>query len=193
MIDKWSNIGYLLDGSSKMKNVYNLVQKHRIMEHLSEFNPIIIGTIPIGIDIENSDIDIACEVDDYDYFIKVVSERFSKYNEFKVRRSYDYGRENVNINFYADYFMVELFAETIPVIKQNGYRHMIIEERLLRLGGQPLRDKIIDFKKSGIKTEPAFAALLNLSGNPYAKLLELEKLCDEELAKIIQGAEIDFR
>lgn len=40
---------------------------------------------------------------------------------------------------------------------------------------------IIALKRDGVKTEPAFAKLLNLNGNPYEELLNLEFLTDKEI------------
>ncbi|MGL5579695.1 MAG: DUF4269 domain-containing protein, partial [Cetobacterium sp.] len=47
------------------------------------------------------------------------------------------------------------------------------------------RQKIIELKKDGMKTEPAFAFLLKLEGNPYDKILELENYSDYELIKLL--------
>jgi hypothetical protein len=50
---------------------------------------------------------------------------------------------------------------------------MIIESRILKEKGIDFKEKIIKLKSSGIKTEPAFAKLLGLNGNPYVELLKL--------------------
>ena len=47
-----------------------------------------------------------------------------------------------------------------------------------------LKSKVIELKQSGQKTEPAFAALLQLQGDPYAAMLKLEKLSDDELVSL---------
>lgn len=52
---------------------------------------------------------------------------------------------------------------------------MLIEYNLLKTYGDPFRERIIQLKKQGIKTEPAFAQLLGLKGDPYLALLDLEK------------------
>jgi len=51
---------------------------------------------------------------------------------------------------------------------------MLIENKILEQEGKQFRKKIIALKEQGYKTEPAFATLLGLEGNPYEALLELE-------------------
>ena len=48
---------------------------------------------------------------------------------------------------------------------------MIIEYKILELHGEVFRQEIIKLKSKGLKTEPAFAKLLGLVGNPYEELL----------------------
>jgi hypothetical protein len=50
---------------------------------------------------------------------------------------------------------------------------MIIEHRVLIEKGEKFRQEIIKLKRQGLKTEPAFAKLLGLDGNPYEALLKL--------------------
>ncbi|MNK30599.1 hypothetical protein D3C87_490190 [compost metagenome] len=51
---------------------------------------------------------------------------------------------------------------------------MLIEHQILQEKGEDFRLKIIALKRNGYKTEPAFAKLLNLQGNPYLDLLKYE-------------------
>jgi hypothetical protein len=64
----------------------------------------------------------------------------------------------------------------------NPVRHMIVEERLLRLGGPEVREQIRSLKAQGLKTEPAFAVVFQLPGDPYKTLLQLAELAEEKLA-----------
>jgi hypothetical protein len=89
------------------------------------------------------------------------------------------------INFVVDGIEIEIFASKEKSIKTNGYRHMIIEFRILKLADKKFKRKIIELKKLGIKTEPAFAQLLKLKGDSYDALLEYEKLKDEEIKEIL--------
>ncbi len=55
-----------------------------IFKILKGYNPILVGTIPI--DIGKSDLDIICEVYDFDKFEKVLNLSFNKYERFNIKR-----------------------------------------------------------------------------------------------------------
>ena len=48
-----------------------------------------------------------------------------------------------------------------------------MEHRVLLAKGEEFRQEVINLKRQGWKTEPAFAKLLGLNGNPYEELLKL--------------------
>ncbi len=52
---------------------------------------------------------------------------------------------------------------------------MIIEHKILSSKNDKFRAEIIQLKKEGLKTEPAFARLLGLQGNPYEELLKVKE------------------
>jgi hypothetical protein len=83
--------------------------------------------------------------------------------------------EAIVANFSIDGIAIEIFGQNIPTREQNGYRHMLIEHRILQERGEVFREAVIALKKSGIKTEPAFAQLLQIEGDPYLGLLEYKK------------------
>jgi hypothetical protein len=66
---------------------------------------------------------------------------------------------------------------------------MIIEGRLLCLGASvSLRERVVALRQAGLKTEPAFAKLLALAGDPYAALLELESQSAAQLTALLARA-----
>jgi hypothetical protein len=182
----FGNISYLLKGNDKQKRAYKVLKKIEVFDVLTKFNPILVGTIPINIDIENSDLDIMCEVYDFDEFEKVLRTNFYKMKKFKINRYEKDGIKNMVSKFICDEFIIEIFGQSLPTVEQNGYKHMLIEKRLLNIGGDSFKRKIIQLKKEGIKTEPAFAKCLNIEGNPYNELLKLEYFNDEKLSKMIE-------
>ena len=50
---------------------------------------------------------------------------------------------------------------------------MLIEHEILELKGPPFKAVILELKRAGLKTEPAFAKALGLTGNPYEELLKV--------------------
>lgn len=177
----FKDITYLKKGNIKQRKSYEILTKLDIFNILYEFNPILVGTIPIEIDVENSDLDIICEVKDFDNFSKLLEDNFNEYINFTIM----YYKENLVLvcNFEVEGIEIEIYGSRENTDLANGYRHMLIEYRLLLLGGETFRNNIIDLKKSGLKTEPAFANLLKIKGNPYEELLLLEKSSDEEIVK----------
>ncbi len=64
---------------------------------------------------------------------------------------------------------------------------MVVEDRILRLGGERTREEIVILKKSGLKTEPAFARYLGIYGNPYDELLKLEEYSDKKIRDMLDN------
>ncbi|CEN92715.1 MAG: DUF4269 domain-containing protein [Paraclostridium sordellii] len=184
MANDFFNIGYLRVGNDIQKLAYELLNKINIFDILKKYNPILVGTIPIEINIENSDLDIICEVYNIAEFKKIMKDNFSNFNEFKINKVND---KILVINFIVEKFEIEVYAQNLKSINQNGYKHMIIENRILSLGGAKVRDEIIYFKKNGLKTEPAFAKILGLNGNPYDELLKIDNLSDTEIRRMLKG------
>lgn len=174
MID-FTKLDYLKSGNEKQKRAYELLTKHKLFEKLEFYSPILAGTIPIEIDIEESDLDIICEVDlkfEEDFLDDLMFSRFIPGDiEVKVDYPIINGEKSITINFMLEEFPIEIFAQNKPTTQQNAYLHMIAEHKILQEKGEEFKQKIIDLKKKGIKTEPAFGMLLNLE-NPYEDLLK---------------------
>jgi hypothetical protein len=83
-------------------------------------------------------------------------------------------------------FPIQVFGQPRPVIEQNAYRHMVVEGRLLAIGGEKARQEIQRLKRNGLKTEPAFARYFNLQGDPYEVLLQLSRLNESELKSKVE-------
>jgi hypothetical protein len=163
------------------------VRNSGILTILAAFDPHLAGTPPLGIALPASDLDVLCHAPDAAAFSRVVWEAFSAYPEFSLRQWTSDGRP-VIASFYAFGWPFEIFGAAIPVHQQQGWRHFEIERRLLALGGEAFRAEIMEARRTNMKTEPAFAAVLGLGGNPYEALLALESRADEELAGLLRQA-----
>lgn len=152
-----------------------MLKEHRVLKKLVSFQPLLAGTVPLGIELENSDLDIVCCWQDKDHFIDIVEQHFSTYPQFVLQEKIIGGTTTVIANFWVECFEVELFGQQIPPQEQAAYRHMLIEHKLLLLHGEAFKQQVIHLKQQGHKTEPAFAKLLGLQGDPYEALLLLEQ------------------
>ncbi len=165
------NIYYLKHGNQRQQSAYQTLISHQIMEKLEAYAPILTGTIPINIDIESSDLDIICYWENKGNFIEALTTLFAAEEDFHLHESLVGDQETIVCNFKVDTFEIEVFGQNIPSENQNAYRHMLIEHQILKREGEDFRLKVIELKKNGYKTEPAFAKLLDLEGNPYHALL----------------------
>jgi hypothetical protein len=163
------------------------VERSGVLGTLSAFGPRVAGTPPLGLDLPGSDIDILCHAPDLHTFAAVLWTAFSDYPDFSMRQWVDAERP-VIASFEAEGWQFEIFGQARPVAEQQGWRHFLVEQRLLGIGGPWLRTAVMAKRREGAKTEPAFAAALNLQGDPYQALLELEHWSDRVLAELITTA-----
>ncbi|MCV9387945.1 DUF4269 domain-containing protein [Reichenbachiella ulvae] len=167
-------LDYLSKGSPRQVEAFRLLQEQRWMEWLQPYHPILVGTIPINIDVAGSDLDIICEVSDLEHFGQFLKSKFQFESSFQVHLKSINQIASVVAKFEKEGYDIEIFGQNVPTQKQDAYRHMLVEHRILQERGDRFRKQIIDLKKQGVKTEPAFAQLLGLKGNPYQALLDLE-------------------
>lgn len=173
MID-FTTLDYLNSGSPIQRQVFDLLMRHKIFERLSQFTPILAGTFPIDIAIENSDLDVLCCWKNRQEFVDCLHREFGTAMGFDLRQTTIGAHPTVIANLTIDSFDFEVFGQCVPVTEQNAYRHLIIEHAILEKRGVAFKNEIIRLKKSGIKTEPAFAQLLGLSGDSYEALLNYQ-------------------
>ncbi|WP_299402189.1 DUF4269 domain-containing protein [Acaryochloris sp. IP29b_bin.148] len=162
----------------------SVIENLDLLRILQDFNPCVIGTPPLGIDVSTSDIDIACSAQDLSLFRRCSHENFGRFDDY---RCYDFAAQNlpsVMVQFNSMGWQIELFCQAIPTEQQWGVRHFRIEQRLLELEPN-LRIAVQQLKQRGIKTEPAFAHILGLAGDPYIALLELEQIGHRTLKHLI--------
>lgn len=170
----FTNIEYLKSGNMRQKKAYQELKQLDIFDKLKAYNPILTGTIPIDIDIPDSDLDIICECANHSKFSSIVTRHFGHKNGFKITSSQWNGIKATIAKFRIDSFEIEIFGQNIRTEQQNAYKHMLIEYQVLNKMGKDFRISIRKLKQEGLKTEPAFAKLLGLTGNPYEELLKFE-------------------
>jgi hypothetical protein len=170
----FDNIEYLRNGNDKQRRAYRTLTENNIFESLKLFSPILAGTIPINIDTDESDLDVICHYIKKVDFIETLIKDFHKIASFILTEQTINNRETVVANFSLEGFKIEIFGQNRPSKEQESFRHMIVENELLRAHGENFRQQVVRLKREGLKTEEAFAKLLGLAGNPYEELLNYE-------------------
>lgn len=171
---EFDTIAYLKHGNEKQRQVYHLLTGQGIMSALLIFEPILVGTIPISVDTDGSDIDIICCFSDKEQFSETLCQLFGEKDGFQLSEHQLQDTSAIIANFRIGMFEIEVFGQNVPTRQQLAYRHLLIEHRLLQQKGEGFRQQIIELKRKGFKTEPAFAYLLDLKGDPYTELLHYE-------------------
>ncbi|RAU93196.1 DUF4269 domain-containing protein [Paenibacillus sp. YN15] len=184
-------IAYLALGNARQQEACRALRKLRMMEELEQYHPVLVGTVPIDVDIPGSDLDVICQVKEgkQKAFEALLKKVFGGLDGFEYAARVVDGLPRQVGRFRHGGWMVEVFGQPVPVEEQNGYRHMVVEDRLLELLGDGGREAIRRLKLQGLKTESAFARLLQLEGDPYLKLLEMYNWTPEQLEELVRGRE----
>jgi len=160
------------------------LERAEVLAKLSAFDPHIVGTPPLGLELPESDIDVLCFAPDADAFARAVWDAFSMRQGFRVWQWI--GSDRPVVATFADAgWTIEVFGQARPIPEQSGWRHFIVERRLLAFGGEAFRLAVLARRHDGMKTEPAFAAVLGLTGDPYEALFSLEARPDAELTSLL--------
>lgn len=104
----------LKNGNQKQIRAFEILTQNKILLNLVEFDPILVGTIPINIDIENSDLDIICYWKNKIDFIEKLHSFFARENDFTIREAIINESESVIVNFKIDDFEIEVLDKTFP-------------------------------------------------------------------------------
>ena len=171
-MNRFLTINYLKTGSNRQQQAYKELIELEIMERLEIYKPLLAGTIPIGIDIPSSDLDIICCCTNHSVFSTELIKLFGKQKNFKITTKLVFEIQTTFATFDGQEFPVEIFCQQKESVQQNAFRHMLVEHQILEQKGEDFKAKIIDLKKSGVKTEPAFSQLLGLKGDSYTELLK---------------------
>jgi len=185
MLPDWHDITYLQHGSAPQRRAFAVLRRHVLLGHLRAHDPVLVGTFPLDLTVPGSDLDIICEVSDWEVFREALA-GFAAFLGYAVRPAAT-AEPALVASFEVEGLAVEVFGQALPTACQNGYRHLVVEARLLALGGAALRQRVLALKAGGVKTEPAFAQVLGLPGNPYQALLALEA-CDEAALAALVGS-----
>ena len=157
------------------RKIWSAIEKSDVLSVLKEYSPLIAGTFPLNMQIDNSDLDFLIRLKNKDELKALSTKTWGGLRGFKIKESEVDGLETVIVKFSIDGVQFEIFAQDLEPVKQKAYKHFLVEERLVKIKGPQFLRQVVDLKNRGMKTEPAIATILNLKGDPYVALLDLQK------------------
>lgn len=185
--EKFAGTDYLRCGGERQRAAWQVLGGEGLFAALERYEPVLAGTVPIGIDVRGSDLDIVCryaESEGTEAFTRNMRSLFGLEKDFSVHRRQ--GSDIVLCRFEKGGFPVEIYASPEDPLSSRAFRHMVVEYRILRLAPPEFRDEVIKLKDGGVKTEPAFARLLGLDGDPYEAMILLEDYSDRGLLNLLK-------
>lgn len=183
------SIDYLESGSARQRRAYKTLRELDVLRRVAACSgddiglgeaPALAGSLPLDLASEESDIDIVTYAPDLKTFAGILRHEFGENEAFQSQRGISLGVATLMTTFRFGGENLEIFSQNVLVPRQNAIVHLLVEERLLRLGGDDFREKILNARRSGQKTELAFGEVLGLE-DPYRELLTYEDLSDNEL------------
>lgn len=158
------------------QKVWNAISDSQILKHFKSLHPLIAGTFPLSVNLSTSDVDVLLHSDNLASMEKNLKELYSNQPDFEITKSEVDGLPTLICQFCWDQVPFEVFAQNRHPVEQKAYRHFLVEERLLKLGGDDFFQKILSARADGLKTELAFGKVLDLQNDPYEELLTLQQL-----------------
>lgn len=170
----------------------SLTQAYNNFVHLSGLgahDPLLAGSLPVGLYMSNSDLDVLVGHTEWQTFSKDFFEKI------KTQAT------NATYKLEADYALINLayrgvpfeiyFAEKPPILQRAG-RHLQIEARLIQLFPRALQI-LKKLRTQGMKTEPAFAQAFHIEGDPYEELERWSNLTDANLYDVVSKLHHAFK
>ena len=157
------------------QKVWQALEASRVLEVFKPNEPLVAGTFPLGVFNKASDLDILL-------FSRNLNETQDQIANQKNWGPIEISRKRINqletivARFRFMDVPFEIFAQARHTVLQQAYRHFLIEEKALKYKGTLFFERIVDLRRQGLKTEPAFALALGLEGDPYKELLSYEKM-----------------
>lgn len=169
-------------------DIWRSLNDLKILENYKDFHALVAGTYPLGIATTQSDIDIILSFalpEELEKLEARIIADFSQMKDFKLKKELIKDQFTLVSSFYHQDHKFELFAQNRSSVQQDAYQHYLCEEKILKYAPTQFRNQVIALKQEGLKTEPAFAKLLNLTHDPYEAMLELQKISIKKLRQML--------
>lgn len=167
------------------REVFSALKQLNILKELKTYGPAVVGTFPLGLAMEFSDVDILISSGSLDTIRSKLHQLYGTEKEFKIEDDEVMSQRAITCSFIFEKILFEVFVQETVAYAQSAFLHFNVEERLLKLGGAEFVSRVKEHRRAGLKTEPAFMKALGLDFEPYSHMLRLQKASEEELRQIL--------
>jgi hypothetical protein len=189
MAATWSeyaeDVSYLKMGGDRPRAAYLTLTELDLFCVLADFDPVLTGTFPLGLELDESELDLICYAPNLDQLAAVLVQVYGMYEDFTLEQSNADHGPSLECHFRYGEFRIGVLGEPAPSREQNAFRHLVAQSRLLRLAGPSAAEAIRRLKASGLATAPAFGEYFRLGSDPNRALLDLADAPAEELDEVI--------
>ncbi len=182
------DIAYLKMGSDRQQAAFLAVLELDLFSVLADYDPLLTGTLPLGLDLPDSDLDVICSVQDFAEFHAVMQAMYGWYDEFACESMQIDGMATAVCSFRYNRFRIKISGQPQATREQAAYRRMAATARLLRMAGETALDDVRRLKAAGMATAQAVGAYFQLEGRAEETLAELANASAEDLMQIITHA-----
>jgi hypothetical protein len=173
---------------SQMAEALSETHNMALTELLSGFNPCLVGSYPVGLALDGSDLDYVCEAYDLPAFEDVVRDAFGHMDNFYLEhKNMQGGIACVALFESPNGYPVELVGQPIKTAQNYGYVRMDVTSRLLGLVGKDVVQDIQKLKKGGVSTDEALATLFGIDGDMKVHYIKMHTLDDEALKVYVRS------
>ncbi|MGY4314884.1 hypothetical protein ACVWW1_004211 [Bradyrhizobium sp. JR3.5] len=165
------------------------VTSSAVMELLKPFDPRIVGTLPLGLAVPGSDIDIVCHAPDPNAFADIVWTHCQSADDFVLYR-WAKGTCPAIARFVWDGWPFELFGDQRPVNQQQGWIHFEAERRLLALDNGRLRRAVGKLRADGLKDRACVRRLARDTGRSLSRVARTRCRSGRRVARPARGVRL---
>jgi hypothetical protein len=152
----------LARGNERQKLAYETLKQLDLFSRLERFAPLLVGAIPLGVELETSSLEIVCSAENLEEFGHFITASLSVLADFYIEHKLVRDRPAVLVSFKADTFAIRILAQEISSFTQNSVVQMLLEARLLAFAPKEVREEIRTLKRQGLSTEDAFVRCFDL-------------------------------
>ena len=161
----------------KKSHLHKILSSVVLTSLFQNFNALLVGTPPLDLDVENSDIDIILKAD-ADELLHLLQSHIT--SEF-IKTA------NNTFNFELHSVPIQIYLCKEKPTSQQSYQHFQAEEKILKYCRSLDLANLKKLRECGVKTEKAFTQILKLHGDEYETMSNLNKIPISDLDGLLNS------